>query len=102
MLQNFKAFDADRLQLDELVSLEAFGHSLREAYERLGIEEPAFLDTQLKSVRRVIRARNADKLAAKAKELQNRLDSLKTPAEKKKELLAEKAKIDKALAAVGE
>lgn len=101
MLNQFRAFDAARLQLDELVSLEAFGHGLREAYERLGIEEPAFLDTQLKSVRREIRTRNADKLSARQKEIQNRLDSLKTPLEKKKELLAEKAKLDKQLAEVG-
>lgn len=102
MLSEFKTFTAARLQLDELVALEAFGHGLRESYERLQIEEPAFLDVQLKSLKREIRSRNADRLAARGRELQTRLDSLKTPAEKKKELLAEKAKIDKALAAVGE
>lgn len=102
MLNQFKSFDADRMQLDELVALEVFGHGLREAYDRLGIDEPSYLDTQLKSVRRVIRTRNADKLSARSKELQNRLDSLKTPAEKRKEILAEQAKLNKKLAEVGE
>jgi hypothetical protein len=101
MLHQFKSFDANRMQLDELVSLEAFGHDLREAFERLGIEEPAYLDTQLKQLRREVRTRNADRLEGRRKEIQIRLDSLKTPTEKKAELLKEKAVLDKELAKIG-
>lgn len=98
MLQNLKSFDADRMQLDELVALEAFGHGLREAYERLQVEEPAFVDTQLKSVRRVIRTRVADKAEARKKQVQAQLDALKTPTQRKQELLAELKELDKSTA----
>lgn len=96
MLQEFKSFDARRLQLDDLVALEAYGHGLRQSYERLQIDEPPFVDVQLKSVRREIRTRVADKAEMRKREVQRSLDNLKTPAEKKAELKRELAELEKA------
>jgi hypothetical protein len=62
----------------------------------LGIDELPFIDVQLKSVRREIRSRVSDKLEGRKKEVQRQLDNLKTPAERKKELLAELSTLDEA------
>jgi ATP-dependent Lon protease len=97
-LQSFKTFSADRMDIDELVALYTFGKSLRDEYEALQLEEPSFVDVQLKSLRREITARTADKLEARKRELTARIDSLKTPAQKKSELEKELAKLEEQLA----
>lgn len=101
MLHEFQNFNKERLDIHQLVALAAFGRSLRAEYETQQIDEPAWLDVQIKSLRHEIRSRSLDQLEARRKEIQIRLDSLKTPAEKKAELLKEKAKLDKQLAEVG-
>ena len=97
-LGTFKSFTADRMDIDELVALMAFGKSLRAEYEALQMEEPAFVDLQLKSLRREITSRFADKLEARKRELASRIDSLKTPAQKKSELEKELANVEAQLA----
>lgn len=96
MLDLFKTFDARRMQLDDLVALEAFGHGLRESYDRQQIDEPEYVSIQLKAVRREIRSRVADKLESRKREVQRQLASLETPAERKKKLQAELTELDKA------
>ena len=93
----FKNFSADRMDLDELVALSAFGKSLRAEYEALQLEEPEFVGVQINTLKREIRSRVADKLEARKRELANRIDSLKTPKEKKAELEAELQKLEKQL-----
>jgi len=100
MLSMFRNFNKDTAQLDELVSLEAFGCQLREAYERLQIEEPEFVDIQLKSLKRTIKARVADLKEARLKEVQSRLASLKTPGQKVSELKKEEKQLLQELAEV--
>ena len=89
------------MDLDDLVSLAAFGRQLRAEYEFHNLEEPDWLEVQIKSLRREINSRSVDKLEARSREITARLDSLKTPTEKKAELLKEKAKLEKQLEAVG-
>jgi hypothetical protein len=100
MLTVFRSFQVDRMDIDELVALAAFGAQLRAEYEKHQLEEPEFVDVQLKSLKREIHARNADRLEARKREISTRLESLKTPAQKKQELLKEKAAIEKQLQAV--
>jgi DNA repair ATPase RecN len=100
MLQQFKEFNTDRASLDELVALAAFGKLLRAEYEVHNLEEPEFVDVNLKSLKREIYTRNASKLEARRKEIDARLDSLKTPSQRKAELQKEKNEIDKQLAAI--
>jgi seryl-tRNA synthetase len=89
-----KNFNADRLDIDEMVGLLADSKALRTEYEALQIEEPEYIDTTIKAIRREINARNADKIAARKRELAARIDSLKTPLQKKKELEEELAKLE--------
>lgn len=101
MLNQLKTFDANRLDMDELVYLAALGRAIREEYEALGLDEPDWVDVQLKTIKREIHARNADKLEKRRREIETRLEGLKTPTQKKQELLREKAQIEKQLAEVG-
>jgi ATP-dependent Lon protease len=89
-----KNFNADRLDMDELVGLLADSKALRTEYEALQIEEPEYIDTTIKAIRREITSRNADKIAARKRELTARIDSLKTPAQKKAELEKELASLE--------
>ncbi len=100
LLQQLKNFVADRLELDDLVALAAFGRHLRTEYEVSNLDEPEWLDIQLKSLRREIHTRNADKLEARRREINSRLDSLKTPSQRKQDLLKERQQIEKQLEAV--
>lgn len=99
LLQHFKNFIADRLELDELIALAAFGRGLRAEYETHDLDEPDWIDLQLKSLRREIRVRVADSLERRKREIELRLENMKTPSEKKKALLTEKKKIEEQLAA---
>jgi ATP-dependent Lon protease len=94
-LQTFKSFNTDRAtDIDELVAALAFGKSLRVEFDALQIEEPEYIDTTLKAVRREIASRNSDKVAARKRELTARIDALKSPTQKKKELEEELAKLE--------
>lgn len=97
MLNNFKHFDTDRMDLDELIALAAFGSLLRAEYEKHQIEEPEFVDVQLKALRREIRAKNASSLEARRKEIKLRLDALKTTSQRKTELEKELKSIESVL-----
>jgi DNA repair ATPase RecN len=97
MLNQFKNFVSDRLDIDELIELTAFGKMLRAEYEAHQLEEPEFVDSQLKALKREIFARNADRLEARKREIRSRLDSLKTPTQRKSELEKELREIDKQL-----
>jgi hypothetical protein len=100
-LDQLKNFNVDGLDMEELVALSLLGRQIRAEYEALQIEEPAWVDVQIKALRREIHVRNANALESRRREIDLRLDSLKTPGQKKQELLNERAQIDKALKAVG-
>ena len=101
LLNTFRTFNVDSTDLDELVALSLFGRQLRTEYEALQLEEPEWVDVQLKTLRREIHARTADYLEARRREINARLESLKTPQQKKQELLKERQDIDAKLKAVG-
>lgn len=94
MLEQFRVFNVDRMDLEELVALAAYGRTLRNEFEAQKVEEPAFIDINLKALRREIQMKVADKNASRRQQIKTKLDSLKTPTEKKEELLAELAELD--------
>lgn len=96
MLNDFQNFNKDRLNLDEMVTLAAFGRILRAEYEAQKVDEPEFVDTQLKLLRREIASKVDDKRQARRKQIEAQLQSLKTPAERRAELEKEKAELEAA------
>lgn len=94
MLEQFKSFDSDALDVDELVELSMFGEQYRAHFDKLNLEVPEWVDDQNRSVKLAIRARTQDILAKRIKEAKIKLGNLKTPAEKRAELESELAKLE--------
>lgn len=85
-LASFKNFSADRMDVDELVALYAFGTGFKGTYEELNLDVPEDVELKLKTLKREIRARTADKLEAEKRRIKAQLEGLKTTSEKKAEL----------------
>jgi hypothetical protein len=100
LLHEFRNFDKDRADLNDLIALCAFGSGLRKEYETLNVEEPDFIDATLKSLKRTIRARVADSKAARLKQVESLLEAGKSPTEKRTDLLAEQKELRAELAEV--
>lgn len=95
MLDQFKGFDQEAASLDELISLSAFGKSLKAEFEARQIATPEYVDDKLSTIGREIDARTADAKARRIRDLKAQREGLKTAAEKREA-------IDKELAALGE
>jgi DNA repair ATPase RecN len=100
MLEQLKNFNVNAASIEEMVALRAYGSLVRDEFDAQMVEVPEWLEIQLKNLARQIKAKNADRLAARRKEVQARLENLKTPTEKKTELRKELQSLDKQLAEV--
>ncbi len=96
MLDQFKNYSNDSLDLDELVALSAFGRQLRAEYEAQRVPEPDYVGLQLNAVRREIEAKMADKREARKREIKSQLSGLKTAAERRQELEKELEQLEPA------
>jgi len=97
-LHEFRNFNVDGSDIDELVALSLFGRQLRAEYEALQLEEPEWVGIQTKALRREIHSRSKELLEARDREISSRLDALKSPGEKREELIKEQEKIRQKLA----
>jgi hypothetical protein len=95
MLDQFKKFNAEAADLDELVEVATFGRQFRAEHEALNVPIPEYVDDNLRVIRREIDARLADKRAARVRELKAQREGLKTASERREA-------IEKELAALGE
>ncbi len=95
MLDQFKNFNADRMDIDDLVEVATFGRQFRAEHEALNVPVPEYVDDNLRSIRKEIDSRLADRRAVRVRELKAQRDSLKTAQERRDA-------IDKELAALGE
>lgn len=89
----FRSFSAESVDVDQLVALHAFGKQLRAEFEALGVDEPEYVDSQLKAIRREINTRNADRIDQRIREVKSRLDALKSPDVRRQELEKELEKL---------
>lgn len=83
LIQLLKQFDADRNDVEDLVSLSAVARLVQNEYSVIGVEEPDWLTVRVKEIRREIKARTQDSVEKELREAQARLESLKTPEEKR-------------------
>ncbi len=86
---DLKNFDAKRATLEELVTASAAGRMLLTEFVDLSVDAPEWLEITVKSIRREIKAKSADRIAAKIRDAEARLEALKTPGEKRTSLEAE-------------
>lgn len=97
MINELKNFNADRLDLDELVGLSAFGRCFQAECAALNVEEPDWLGSNLRILRKEISIRQQDRLEKLLHQKKSRLQSLKPAAEKRAEIEAEIKKLEEQL-----
>jgi hypothetical protein len=95
MLEQFKNFNVEGGDLDELVALSAFGKQLRGEFEVQKVAVPEYVSDNLNALAREIDSRLADRRAQRIRELKSQRTSLATAQEKRDA-------IDKELEALGE
>lgn len=98
MLVNaLKNFVTDRLDMDELFALSAFGKSLRTEYQNREMPVPSWISDQLNALDREILARRRDELEKRLKDIKAQRTTLETAAEKRERLDKEQADLEKLL-----
>jgi len=93
MLNKLRSFDCDRLELEELVELLAYGKMLRAEFE-VHSEVPEWLDVRLRELRREISTRNQDNIDKRLRTLKARREALLPDEEKRTKLDAEIAALE--------
>lgn len=99
MLDLLKSFDVERLDMDQLIELSAYGRMMANEYQTSG-ESPEWLDINLKQIRRELRARQADQLEKTLRDKKARLEATLPAEQKRQKLEAEIAELEARLQAV--
>jgi hypothetical protein len=99
MITQLRSFNTERMDLDEMIALSAFGHSLRAEYEKLQLDAPDWVERQLRTLKLEIKVRVQDQLEKRRKEIESKLNQLKTPSERKTELNKELRQVTAQLSA---
>jgi hypothetical protein len=98
IIERLKNLDADKVDLDELITLSALAKVLRAEYEYYGAEAPAWLDQRLRALGRAIRLRQEDYVEKRLAEAKARLAALKPESEKREDLQKEIQALESRLA----
>jgi len=93
MLQEFKNFNVEASEIEELVALSAFGKMLRGEFEAQKVQVPEYVSDNLNSISREIDARMADRREARKREIKSTLEGLKSREEKRESLEKELAEL---------
>ncbi len=89
MLERLKNLDVERMDADDLIALSAFAKILEAEYAAHSLEVPEWLKDRQAELKREILTRTADMRAKRIREINARLDTLKTADEKRADLKAE-------------
>jgi hypothetical protein len=98
MLSELRTISAQRADLEELVEAAAFARALESEFSAVGVPSPEWLTNTAKSIRREIKSKNQDRLAQKLQSAKARLETLKTPDEKRSGLENEIKQLEEQLA----
>lgn len=93
MLQELRNFDVNRLALDEMFALSAFGKMVRSEYQNRNMPVPEWLTDQLSKLEREIVARRRDELERRLKEIRAQRTMLETTGEKRDRLAREEEEL---------
>lgn len=97
MLAELKQFNVEREGLEDLVAMHATGAVILAEFEAMDVDAPDWLEPKLRAVKRQIRAVVADRLEKRLADARLRLESLKTPVEKKAAVQAEIKRLEASL-----
>jgi hypothetical protein len=92
-LEQLRNLDLARPDLEELVAMSAAATAIHGEFEKLSVDVPEWLDTRARELKREIRTRQQDSVDKRVREIKARMDTLKTPTEKRAELQAELDKL---------
>lgn len=98
-LSDLRNYDVDRLQLEDLLHLEATAQSTLQAFARHEVDVPEWLASTAKRLKVDIKQRNRDVLEKRLSEARSRQAQLKTTEEKRQEAALEVEKLTKLLEA---
>jgi hypothetical protein len=96
MLDQFRTFNKEGMQLDQLVALAAFGRALKAEFEAQKLDVPEYVHINLKTLQREIAARDADRKAARLTKLKSQRAGLLTTTERRDLLDKEIAELETA------
>jgi hypothetical protein len=92
-IDRLKNFNVNVDDVDSLVEISAFATGLAAEYLANGLDKPEWLDTKAGELRTEIKRRQADARAKEIKEIELKLNSLKTAQEKRDELTEKLARL---------
>lgn len=95
-----RQFNTEREPLEDLVVMLALGQLIMAEYEKLNIDEPDWLAPKVKAIRRQAQLTVRDQQEKRLAEAKMRLESLKTPQEKKAQLQKEINQLQRQMAEV--
>jgi hypothetical protein len=97
MLEKLRSVNVDKMDIDDLVELAAFGQLARTTYSAYEVPTPEWLTDALKTLDADIKRRRRDALEARRKQIKARRAGLRTAAEERADLDAEDARLAAAL-----
>lgn len=98
LIEKLKNFNVVANPVEEAVELYAFGTTVVAAYDKLQLKSPDWIAEKLKEVDVEVKRRARDEKVARLKAARARLDSLKSVDDRRKDLTAEIADLEKELA----
>lgn len=97
LTQQLKSFDADKLGMEELVELAAYGRLLHEQYSTLAVPVPDWLPDSLSRLGREILAKRQDSIEKRLKDIRAQRTQLLSADEKRRMLDAEAEVLERQL-----
>lgn len=94
MLQQLKNLDCERMDVEELIGLSAYGQLVETEYQRLNIDMPSWLRPRLRELDREINARHADQLEERLAAARRKAEKLRTPEEQRHSVNEEIARLE--------
>ena len=96
-LQLLRSFQADRMELEEMLALSMFARALKTEYAGHRLPVPAWLTEQSDKLSAAISTHRRDELQRQLKEVRLRKDQLKTAEERRTDLSKQEADLIAAL-----
>lgn len=98
MVEQLKSMSVTRNDLEGLIELSAFARTFAAECDEVGVQKPDWLVSAQDALNTEIKARIRGNLLKRKSEISARLESLKTPQQRKSELSKELREIEAALA----
>ena len=89
-----KSFNKNGADFESLVEVSAQARMLQDEFKQLNTEEPEWLTDASKAIRHEILDRQANTIAQRIRENKARLETLKSPSERKREIQQEIAELE--------